>query len=64
MRMVGHEIHQLGHVLWKFIGVRSQVAAQRAGRHLVRAWSAAQAQVDAAGVQRFQRAKLLGNDQR
>jgi hypothetical protein len=64
LRRLRHEVHQLDHVLRELVGVRFEVAAQRARGALVGAGRAAQAQVDAPRVQRLQRAELLGDDQR
>jgi hypothetical protein len=55
---------QLLHVLRKGVGIVLMVAPECAGRQLVGAGRAAQAQVDAAGVERSQRSELLGNHQR
>ncbi len=54
---------QLQHVLREHIG-RLGRAAQRAQGQLVRPRRAAEAEVDPAGIERLQRAELLGDDQR
>src|SRR3546814_17493795 len=56
-------VHKLEHIAGEFVGIGCQVAPQGACRYLVGTGRAAQAQVDSAGVQRFERAELLGNDQ-
>ena len=54
---------QLQHVLRERVGV-GRVAAQRAQGELVRARRPAEAEIDAARIERFERAELLGDDQR
>ena len=56
-------IHQLQHITRKLVSVRTQVAAQGACGDLVRTGCPAQPQVNAAGVERLQRAKLFCNHQ-
>ena len=57
------QLHHVAREAFFFVAAR-QVAAQRAHRQPVGAGRAAQAEVDAAGVQRGQGAELLGDDQR
>ena len=71
----GHSTHRLAllhrleiaqhllHVLRKLLGA-VEIAPQRTRRRLVGAWRTAQAQIDAARIQRRQRAELLGYLQR
>ena len=54
---------QFEHVVRERVG-RMMVAAQRTHRGLVGARRPAEPQVDASGVQRLERAELLGDDQR
>ena len=61
----GQEIaHQFHDILRELIHVRRQVAPHRAGRDLIGARRPAEAEVDPPGMQRRQRAELLGDDQR
>ena len=64
IRRCGREpLHQLHDILREGVDVALKRAAQGAGRGLIRARRAAQAQVDAAGMKGVQRAELLGDDQ-
>ena len=58
---VGHQFEQ---VAGEGVAAAAQVAPQGAGGVLVAAGGAAQPEVDPAGVERLQRAELLGDDQR
>ena len=60
---VGEVALQLDDVLRERVGA-ARVAAQRAHRQLVGARRAAEAEVDAAGVERLERAELLGDHER
>lgn len=51
-------------VLRKCVSTAAEVPAQGAGRALVAAGSAAEAQIDPPREERFQRAELFGDDQR
>ncbi len=55
---------QLHHVLGEAVGPAGEVAAERAGGGLIGAGGAAEAEVDAAGIERLERAELLGDHQR
>ncbi len=54
---------QFEHVLGEAVGGH-RAAAHRPHRHLVGAGRPAEAEIDAAGKERFERAELLGDDQR
>ncbi len=57
-------VHQLDDVLREAVGAGFEIAAQRPRGQHVGAGRAAEAKVDAAGMERGERAELLGNDQR
>jgi hypothetical protein len=61
---VGQEVHHLKHVIWEVVGVGVQRAPKGHRGGPVRARSATQAEIDAAGEQRLQRAKLFSHLQR
>ena len=64
-RAAAREIgHQLQHVLREVVDVAGEGAAQRPRGALVGARRAAEAEIDAAGIERLQGAELLGDDQR
>jgi hypothetical protein len=60
----GQELHHLEHVVGEVVGIDVQCAPQGERSGLVRARGAPQAEIDAPGEQRLQRAKLLGHLQR
>ena len=60
---IGEEVLQLQDVLREGVGA-CRVAAERTDRELVGSRCAAEAEVDPAGVQRRERAELLGDHQR
>ena len=64
LAVVGEIALQLHHVLREGVGVAVQRPAHRARDALVRSRRAAEAEVDAAGEQRVERAELLGDHQR
>ena len=58
---VGQELHHLEHVVGEVVGIGVQRAPKGHRCGPVRARGATQAEIDAAGEQRLQRAKLFGN---
>src|SRR5688572_683789 len=64
-RLGGAEIvDQLAHVLREAVDVRGQVAAQRSGGRLVGPRRPADAELDPARIERFERPELLGEDRK
>ncbi len=61
---VAEERLQFQHVMRKILGRGRKVAPHRACGELVGARRAAQPEIDPPGIKRFQRAELLGDDQR
>jgi hypothetical protein len=62
---VVEERHQLGQLLGEVLPVAGgHRAPQHPGRHLVGARRPPEAEVDAAGVERFEHPELLGHDER
>ena len=58
------EALQLTHICWKGVATAAEATAQCASRELISAGGATEAEVNAARIERLQRAKLLCNDQR
>ena len=63
VRARAEEQLQVLHVVGEPVGAQ-QVSAQRAGRDLVGARRPAETEIDPAGIQRLERAELLGDDER
>src|SRR3546814_8246641 len=57
-------LHQLDDIARRSIGVAVEGAAERVGGRLVRAGRSTEAVIDAAGMERIERAELLGDKQR
>ena len=56
--------HQLDDIARELVGVGVEVAAQRVGGRLIGARRPAEAEIDAARIERFERPELLGDLQR
>src|SRR4051794_37248503 len=55
---------QLDHVLRKCVAAAAEAAAQSASRSLIAPGRAAETEIDPAGIEGFERAKLFGNHER
>ena len=60
----GEVTQQLGDVVGEGVGAADEIATQRAGSGLVGARRAAETEIDPAGIERGERAELLGDDER
>jgi hypothetical protein len=67
-RLTGHgrtEVRlQLDYVLWESVTAAAERTAESAGRELIAPGRATQTEIDAAGIERLERAELFGDDER